>query len=73
MTENDWIKVFTSSQYHLIEMAKQVLEANGFETQILNQKDSSYLFGYMYLFVKKENEEACRLLISQFKTDLGIE
>jgi hypothetical protein len=69
----NWTKIFTSNKEHLIAMAKQMLEDKGFEAQVFNQKDSIYLFGYIYLYVKNENAEACKPLIAQFKKDLEIE
>ena len=69
----NWTKIFTSNKEHLIEMAKQLLEGEGFETQVFNQKDSTYHFGYIYLYVKDEDAEACKPFIAQFKKDLEIE
>ena len=74
MEENkDWVKVFTNAKSHLVEMAKQLLESEGYETIVMNQQDSSYLFGHIFLLVKKENETECIKLIEQFKRDLDIE
>jgi len=50
-----------------------MLESEGFEAQVFNQKDSTYLFGYIYLYVKNEHAAACKPLIEQFKKDLEIE
>lgn len=72
-TTNNWVKIFTCSKPHLAEMAKQMLENEGFEVQIMNQRDSSYHFGDIHLYVLKQDVKTCEKLIDQFKIDLKLE
>lgn len=69
----NWTKIFSSNKEHLVIMAQQLLENEGYEARIFNQKDSSYHFGTIYLYVKNEDADACHKLIEQFKSDLNIE
>lgn len=40
------------------EMAKEILESEGIDAVIINQKDTAYqAFGEMYVYVKEENAE----------------
>ncbi len=54
--QNDWIVVYRTGELHRAEMAKQIIQQNGIEAVIMNQKDSSHLIGNIELFVKAENK-----------------
>lgn len=55
--EKDWVLVFETDQPYQAEIAKEVLDNEGINNVILNQKDSSYLaFGPIEVYVHKDSE-----------------
>ncbi len=72
--DNNWVEVFSSKKMHMVEMLKQLLESSGIETQILNQKDSTYLtFGDINLYVLEQDVKKCEPLVKQFKKETDID
>lgn len=63
--EKGWTKIQTYTNAIQGEMEKQMLEANGIPAVLLNQQDSSYMFGKINLFVNEENKEAARQLLQE--------
>lgn len=60
----DWTAVFKTTQPYQAEMVKDILEDNGIEAVILNQKDSSYnLFGEINVMVHTKNSEKAEEII----------
>jgi len=61
--EKGWTKIQTYTNAIQGEIEKQMLEANGIPAVLLNQQDSSYMFGKINLFVKDTDvEQANRLM-----------
>ena len=48
-------------------MAKQMIQQNGIEAVIMNQKDSSYLIGNIEVFVQAENETFALQILKNLK------
>ena len=66
--EKDWIKIYRTGDLYRAELAKKVIEENGIDAVIMNQKDSSYLtFGEIEVLVKPEDEEKAKKLIKELK------
>ncbi len=63
----DFVKVYAFNKLYIVEMLKAYLADNQIESIILNQQDSSYHFGDIELFVKKEDEEKTKKLIKIFE------
>ncbi len=63
----DFVKVYAINKLYLIEMLKAYLADNQVESFILNQQDSSYHFGDIELYVRKEDEEKSEKLIKIFE------
>ena len=63
----DFVKVYAFNKLYLVEMLKAYLADNQIESFILNQQDSSYLFGDIELYVKKEDQEKSEKLIKIFE------
>jgi hypothetical protein len=53
--EKDWVKVYISQFPHKVEIMKALLEDNDIDCVIMNKQDSSYLFGYLELYVEAIN------------------
>ncbi len=67
--EKDWKVAYTTGDQYRAEMARQILDQNGIEAVIMNQKDSAYnSFGDIEIFVKEENEAAARELLKELES-----
>jgi hypothetical protein len=62
--EKDWKKIYFSGDEFKVLIARDLLEENGINAVIMNQKDSSYTsFGDIELYIEEEDEkEALRIL-----------
>lgn len=62
---NNWVKVYSNSQYFKSEMVKQVLIDHEIEAVIMNKQDSSYKFGMVEVHVEESNEERAKQIIEE--------
>lgn len=63
--DSNWTKIYSSSQSHLIEILKGLLQENDIEAVAINKKDSSYLFGEIELYVPAHKSMKARQIISK--------
>jgi hypothetical protein len=64
----EWVKVYSSSELHEIEIIKVLLAENGIASFEINKKDSSYIsVGEIELYVKPENEILSKVIISNYQ------
>ncbi len=67
--EKDWQVAYVTGDQYRAEMARQILDQNGIEAVIMDQKDSAYTtFGDIEVFVKGENQEAARELLKELES-----
>ncbi len=65
MEEQNWIKIFTSTLPHEIDILQGMLAEANIESVIINKKDSSYLFGDIELYVSASDAFLSQQLINQ--------
>ncbi len=58
--------VYRTGDLHRAEMARQMIEVQGIKAVVLNQKDSSYLFGVIKVLVMDENRTTAKKLLKEF-------
>lgn len=63
--EDNWVKVYTSSQLYEIELIRGLLNENNIESVTIDKQDSAYLFGVIELYVNVENAFRAKQLIEQ--------
>ncbi|WP_316834092.1 DUF2007 domain-containing protein [Pedobacter nutrimenti] len=64
--EDNWVKVFTTSNAYSAEILKQGLIENEIPAVVLNKQDSSYgTFGVLTVMVNAEDEEKAKVYIEQ--------
>lgn len=51
--EGDWIPIYSTDKLYKAELIKQVLADNQIAAFVLNQKDSTYLFGNVEICVRQ--------------------
>ncbi|MHC1708311.1 MAG: DUF2007 domain-containing protein [Bacteroidales bacterium] len=61
---SNWVKIYSSSLVHEVEIFRGMLEENGIEAVIINKKDSAYLFGEAELYVTADDAFDAKQLIS---------
>jgi hypothetical protein len=61
--EKDWTVVYRAGDEYQANILKGMLEENGIESVIINQKDSVYLIGDTLLYVRKDNYDKARQLV----------
>ena len=62
---SDWVVVYSSSDIFKAEIIKNMLLSNNIDAIIMNQKDSSYLFGAAEIYTKKVDIEKAKKFISE--------
>lgn len=66
--EKNWKKVYFSDDQFKVLIARDILEENGINSVIMNQKDSSYTsFGDVELFIEEQDEEEALQILDQLK------
>jgi hypothetical protein len=66
--EEGWKTVFETDQQYRATIAKDVLENNGIQAVILNQKDSTYLvWGQISVMVPEFDEQTAINLLKELK------
>lgn len=64
----DWITVFSSTMLYEIELYRQILQMEGIESVVLNQKDSFYVsIGDIKLKVKNTDVLRAKTIIENSK------
>ena len=58
-----WVRLLTESQSLRAELFKNALEGVGIPAVLLNQKDSSYGFGELVLWVPEQQAERARAVL----------
>ena len=64
--ESDWVKIFTSTNFHEATIVKAMLNDHEIEVVLLNKQDSSYLnFGEIELYIHPQHfDQAIELIIT---------
>ena len=61
----DWVKIYLAGQPHQAEIVLAVLEDHNIEAQVIDKRDSSYLFGNVEIYVDQRNAEEARRIIAK--------
>ncbi len=69
----DWVSIYTTGVRHLAEIAAQMLTNNGIPAVVFSNKDSSYLFGEIEVYVHIDNESDAKQLIAEFENNISEE
>ena len=66
---NDWIKIYKTGRLIDAELIKTILIDHGIEAIVVNQIDSSILFGEAKVYCQPQNEEEAREIIKNTFTN----
>ncbi len=64
--EKNWTLIYNASKLYDAEMLKTILIDNEIVCEIINKKDSSYLFGVIEVYVQDENLEKAKKIVVEF-------
>ena len=66
--EKGWKEVYMTAQEYKAEMAKEILENDGINVVVMNQKDTAYkTFGEISLYVAEADEKRAVELLKNLK------
>jgi hypothetical protein len=63
--DNEMVKVYVAGKLYEVELIKGLLNEEGIESEILNQKDRAFLTGDIELYVNAEDAERARKIIAE--------
>lgn len=63
--DNEWVKIYTAGKLYDAELVKGMLEQNGIESKIFNQKDRAFLVGDIELYVHSKDAEKAKQIIAE--------
>lgn len=66
---DNWTSVYETDQLYLADMIKSVLCDSNIDAVVLNQKDSSYLFGRIRVMVDCNDREKAEEIIKTFERE----
>jgi hypothetical protein len=66
--EKDWAKIDSCGLQAIAELKKAILEASGIPSVIINKSDSSYHFGDVELYVKRDDVIRAKMILDDEKT-----
>lgn len=68
MDNENWTRVYTTNKMWQSDMIKQIFEAEGIKTEILNKQDSSYYFGDIEIYVSPSDIDRAKELLKTFES-----
>jgi len=66
--EKDWVIVYTTNKSYQAEIFREVLGDNGIESFVINKQDSSYKFGNIEVYVKRDHVLKAKMLVKEFES-----
>jgi len=66
--EKDWVIVYTTNQSYQAEIFRNVLSDHEIESFIINKQDSSYKFGCIEVYVKRNHVLKAKMLVKEFES-----
>ena len=63
--KNEWVIVYSTSDIFQAEVIKQMLLSNSIDAITMNQKDSSYHFGSVNIYIKEKDMKKAKEIISK--------
>jgi hypothetical protein len=65
--ENEMVLVFSSDKLYQVELAREILEENGIESEVMNKIDSLLPLGEAELYVNESDAEKALLIINEVR------
>lgn len=65
--EKGWVAVYSTNKTYQAELFRQLLGDNDIESLIINKQDSSYKFGNIEVYVRRDNVLKAKILAKEFE------
>lgn len=66
--EKDWVVAYSTNQTYQAEIFKEVLSDHNIESIIINKQDSTYKFGDVEVYVKRDQILKAKKLVQEFES-----
>jgi hypothetical protein len=66
--EKDWVIVYTTNKLYQAELFREVLADHEIGSFVINKMDSSYRFGNVEVYVKRDNILKAKMLVKEFES-----
>lgn len=66
--EKDWVIVYTTNKMYQAEFFSEVLADHDIGSFVINKQDSSYKFGNVEVYVKRDNILKAKMLVKEFES-----
>jgi hypothetical protein len=66
--EKDWVIVYTTNKLWQAEIFREVLVDHNIESFVINKQDSSYKFGSIEVYVRRNNILKAKMLVKEFES-----
>ncbi len=66
--EKDWVIIYTTNKSYQAEIFRNVLSDHEIESFIINKQDSSYKFGSIEVYVKRDHVLKAKMLVKEFES-----
>lgn len=66
--EKDWVIVYTTNKLFQAELFREVLRDHNIESFIINKQDSSYKFGSIEVYARRNHVLKAKMLVKEFES-----
>jgi signal recognition particle GTPase len=66
--EKDWVVVYTTNKIYQAEIFRELLGDHDIDSFIINKQDSSYKFGNIEVYVRRNNILKAKMLVKEFES-----
>jgi hypothetical protein len=66
--EKDWVIVYTTNKTYQAELFRELLGDHGIESFVINKQDSSYKFGSIEVYVRRDAVLKAKMLVKEFES-----
>jgi hypothetical protein len=66
--EKDWVVVYTTNKIYQAEIFRELLGDHGIDSFVINKQDSSYKFGNIEVYVRRNNILKAKMLVKEFES-----
>jgi hypothetical protein len=66
--EKDWVLAYTTNKVYQAELLKELLGDHDIDSFIINKQDSSYKFGSIEVYVRRNNILKAKMLVKEFES-----
>jgi hypothetical protein len=66
--EKDWVIVYTTNKTYQAELFRELLSDHGIESFVINKQDSSYKFGSIEVYARRNTVLKAKMLVKEFES-----